>query len=60
MPPWMTSAPPLREPPAGYAGGGIYNAGPAAALTVSGTSFSGNKPDNIFGPFVDGGGNTFG
>jgi uncharacterized protein (TIGR03118 family) len=41
-------------------GGGIYNAGTAAALTVSVSTFSGNNPDNIFGPYVDGGGNTFG
>ena len=41
-------------------GGGIYNAGTAAALTVSGSTFSGNSPDAIFGPYTDGGGNTFG
>src|SRR5262245_20179601 len=41
-------------------GGGIYNAGTAAALTVSGSTFSGNSPDAIFGPYVDGGGNFFG
>jgi hypothetical protein len=45
-------------------GGGIYNAGNAAALTVSNSVFNGNMdspdyPDNIFGPYTDGGGNTF-
>ena len=40
-------------------GGGIYNAGTAAALTVLNSTFSGNSPDNIFGPYTDGGGNTF-
>jgi hypothetical protein len=40
-------------------GGGIYNAGPAAALTVSNSMFSSNTPDNIFGPYNDGGGNIF-
>jgi predicted outer membrane repeat protein len=40
-------------------GGGIYNAGTAAALTVLDSIFSGNHPDNIFGPYTDGGGNTF-
>jgi hypothetical protein len=47
------SADPVSE------GGGIYNAGTAAALTVSGSTFSGNSPDAIFGPYTDGGGNTF-
>jgi hypothetical protein len=43
-------------------GGGIYNAGD---LTVSTSTFNGNKdalpgtPDNIYGPYTDGGGNTF-
>jgi hypothetical protein len=40
-------------------GGGIYNAGTAAALTVSGSTFSNNSPDNIFGPYPDGGRNSF-
>jgi hypothetical protein len=46
-------------------GGGIYNAGAASALTVSNSTFGGalrgqnNTPDNIFGPYTDGGGNTF-
>ena len=39
-----------------YGGGGIYNAG---TLTVLDSIFSGNSPDNIFGPYADGGGNTF-
>ena len=44
---------------AGSGGGGIYNAGTAAALTVLDSTFSSNRPDNIFGPYADGGGNTF-
>jgi hypothetical protein len=51
---------------AGNAGGGIYNAGAASALTVSNSVFGSltvrggfNSPDNIFGPYTDGGGNTF-
>jgi hypothetical protein len=44
---------------AGSAGGGIYNAGTAAALTVLDCTFSSNRPDNIFGPYADGGGNIF-
>ena len=40
-------------------GGGIYNAGTAAALTVLDSIFGNNSPDNIFGPYTDGGGNTF-
>jgi hypothetical protein len=40
-------------------GGGIYNAGTAAALTVSRSIFRGNRPDAIFGPYTDGGHNTF-
>lgn len=38
-------------------GGGIYNYG---ALTVSGTVFGNNYPQNVYGPYTDGGGNTFG
>src|SRR5262249_49061214 len=38
-------------------GGGINNNG--YALTVSNSTFSSNTPDNIFGPYTDGGGNTF-
>jgi hypothetical protein len=37
-------------------GGGIYNAG---TLTVSTSHFIGNAPDNIYGTYTDGGGNTF-
>jgi hypothetical protein len=44
---------------AGSGGGGIYNAGTAAALTVLDCTFSSNRPDNISGPYTDGGGNTF-
>jgi hypothetical protein len=40
-------------------GGGIYNAGTAAELTVANSYFSNNYPDNIFGPYTDGGGNIF-
>jgi hypothetical protein len=40
-------------------GGGIYNAGTAPALTVLNSYFSGNTPENIFGSYTDGGGNTF-
>jgi hypothetical protein len=40
-------------------GGGIYNAGTAAALTVLDSIFSNTPPDNINGPYTDGGGNTF-
>ena len=43
----------------GGVGDGIYNAGTAAALTVSHSTFSVNNPDDIFGPYV-GGHNTFG
>ena len=50
--------------PANSAGGGIYNAG---TLTVSNSTFSSNWVDffsgwytsNIYGPYTDGGGNTF-
>src|SRR5262245_62053596 len=38
-------------------GGGIYNL--ATTMTVSNSLFSGNTPDNILGPYTDGGGNTF-
>jgi hypothetical protein len=44
---------------AGSGGGGIYNAGTAAALTILDSTFSSNRPDNIFGPYTDGGGNIF-
>jgi len=37
-------------------GGGIYN---ASFLTVSNSHFSSNYPDSIYGPYTDGGGNTF-
>jgi predicted outer membrane repeat protein len=40
-------------------GGGIYNAGTLGALTVSNSIFSFNPPENIYGPYTDGGGNTF-
>jgi predicted outer membrane repeat protein len=40
-------------------GGGIDNAGTAGALTVLDSSFILNRPDNIVGPYTDGGGNTF-
>jgi hypothetical protein len=39
-----------------HSGGGIWNGG---TLTVSNNMFSSNSPDNIFGPYTDGGGNTF-
>jgi len=38
-------------------GGAMYISGGAA--TVSTSSFCGNTPDDIFGPWTDGGGNTF-
>jgi hypothetical protein len=41
---------------AGAEGGGIYNAG---SLTVSNSFFTSNTPDNIYGTYTDGGGNTF-
>jgi predicted outer membrane repeat protein len=37
-------------------GGGVYNAG---ALTVLDSIFNGNIPDDIYGPYTDGGGNSF-
>jgi hypothetical protein len=40
-------------------GGDLYNAGIADALIVLNSTFSRNIPDNIFGPYTDGGGNTF-
>jgi hypothetical protein len=40
-------------------GGGILNGGAASALTVLDSIFSSNSPDNIYGPYTDGGGNTF-
>src|SRR5262249_52799731 len=49
----------LSNNTAGDPGGGIYNAGKAAALTVLDSVFSSNSPDNIYGPYTDGGGNTF-
>lgn len=42
-----------------YSGGGIYNAEAAAALTVGNSIFRSNSPDNIYGSYTDGGGNTF-
>jgi len=40
-------------------GGDIYNFDLAGALTVvSGSKFSGNSPDSIFGPYSNDGGNT--
>jgi hypothetical protein len=44
---------------ASFGGGGIYNGVNAPELTVLDSIFSGNSPDNIFGPYTDGGGNTF-
>jgi hypothetical protein len=41
-------------------GGAIYNgSGTSSALTVLDSIFSNNSPDNFFGPYTDGGGNTF-
>jgi hypothetical protein len=40
-------------------GAGICNAGTASALTVSGSTFSGNRGGDIYGPYTDAGGNTF-
>jgi hypothetical protein len=39
------------------AGGGIYNNG--GTLRVSTSVFSSNSPDNIYGPYIDAGDNTF-
>jgi hypothetical protein len=39
------------------AGGGISVAGKNAALTLTGTTVCNNLPDDIDGPFTDGGGN---
>ena len=39
-----------------YGGGGIVNYG---RLIVSNSQFSGNTPDNLLGPYTDGGGNIF-
>jgi hypothetical protein len=44
---------------AGGAGGAIYNTGLASTLTVLDSTFSGNKPNNIFGLYTDAGGNIF-
>jgi predicted outer membrane repeat protein len=45
---------------AGSQGGGIYESSLAGeTLTVSNSVFTMNTPDNIFGPYTDGGGNTF-
>ena len=35
------------------------SAATAAELTVANSYFSNNYPDNIFGPYTDGGGNIF-
>jgi hypothetical protein len=45
----------LSDDSATSGGGGIYN---AWTLTVSNSIFSSNTPDNITGPYTDGGGNT--
>jgi hypothetical protein len=46
----------LSKNSAAWGGGGIFNNG---LLTVLDSIFSSNSPDNIFGPYTDGGGNTF-
>ncbi len=43
----------------GNSGSGIYNVATAGALTVLDSVFSSNSPDNIYGPYTDGGGNSF-
>jgi hypothetical protein len=40
-------------------GDAIYNFGPAAEVTVTGSTFSGSVLVNIYGPYTDGGGNIF-
>ncbi|HJT76628.1 MAG TPA: hypothetical protein VJ739_05455 [Gemmataceae bacterium] len=40
-----------------YEGGGISNVG-AGTLTVSTSTFYGNYPDNVYGAYTDGGGNS--
>jgi parallel beta-helix repeat protein len=49
----------LSDNSASVQGGAIYNAETAAALTVLDSIFSSNSPDNIYGFYTDGGGNTF-
>jgi hypothetical protein len=41
-----------------HVGGGIDNE-PDGTLTISNCTFSTNSPDNIFGSYIDAGGNTF-
>jgi hypothetical protein len=50
---WSTD---VGVPTGTFVGGAIFNAG---SLTVSNSIFSFNTPDNIYGPYMDGGGNTF-
>jgi predicted outer membrane repeat protein len=40
-------------------GGAIDNENGAGALTVGNSTFCGNTPEDIFGGYTDGGGNTF-
>jgi hypothetical protein len=50
----------LSNNTAGDPGGGIYNnVGKASALTVLNSVFTSNSWDNIYGPYTDGGGNSF-
>jgi hypothetical protein len=42
-----------------YLGGAIFTGSGASGLMVRDCVFSSNSPDNIFGPYTDGGGNTF-